>query len=85
MADLKPCPFCGASLVRYEPRREGDGWFQHPTNGCVLASVGMGDPFVIFESAGDFARWNTRADGVRKTRTRSEPTDGVKGEGNAQD
>ena len=67
MADLKPCPFCGASLVRYEPRREGDGWFQHPTNGCVLASVGMGDPFVIFESAGDFARWNTRADGVRDT------------------
>lgn len=61
MVELKPCPFCGTSLVRYEPRREGDSWYQHPTSDCVLSAVGLGDPFVIFESAGDFAKWNTRA------------------------
>lgn len=62
MGELKLCPFCGEALVRYEPRREGDSWFQHPTNDCVLAVVGMGDSFVIFESNNEIEKWNRRAD-----------------------
>jgi hypothetical protein len=65
MADPKPCPFCGESLAHVQPRREGDDLYQHPRNACVLATVGMGDPLIVFDFPEDVARWNRRAtDGV---------------------
>lgn len=64
MADLKPCPFCGESLVLYQPRREGDDFYQHPTSECFLATLGPGEPVVVFDAPAERDRWNTRGVGA---------------------
>lgn len=58
---LEPCPFCGDSLVLYQPRREGSDFYQHPTNKCVLSQLSMGDPIVVFDTPTEVAAWNRRA------------------------
>ena len=57
MAEVKPCPFCGASMLFKQPRR-GDDYHEHPRNECVLAGDSFSDPFTFFDEQA--AAWNTR-------------------------
>lgn len=53
-AKLKPCPFCGAKLFRW------NGRYVHPDNGCVIFAVGDG-----LNGAKDYQDWNKRYDAER--------------------
>lgn len=60
--ELKPCPFCGASLSLRQPRI-GDDYHEHPKNVCVLAGdVFMSDPLTFFDTPGALEAWNRRAE-----------------------
>lgn len=56
--ELKPCPFCGAELVKKQwPRPDGDTmtYYWHPEIGCLLDWLEVGDEQ-------EAAMWNRRAD-----------------------
>ena len=56
MAELKPCPFCGASLIKIE-----SGW-EHPhTYDCILGAVDRDDQ-PLYIAPGDEEAWNRRAE-----------------------
>ena len=46
--ELKPCPFCGGSLIERHA-----GWFDHPKGKCVLSGRAFHKGFI--------GQWNTRA------------------------
>lgn len=55
--DLKPCPFCGAKLVR----RMGDAehnwrcYYEHPDNQCVIFGI-----FDGYQGIEEYRAWNKR-------------------------
>ena len=52
--ELKPCPFCGASLVIRNVQVNGqfESVGLHPRNRCILAGKGY--------TSDEFKAWNTR-------------------------
>lgn len=54
MAELKPCPFCGAELEKRSNKR-GRIVYTHPLNGCIILKV-----FLTTDE--DLMDWNRRAD-----------------------
>lgn len=58
MADLKPCPFCGALLVNDGLKC---GW-QHPCNECILACVDPRNDEPLYVAPGEEEDWNKRAE-----------------------
>jgi hypothetical protein len=58
MAELKPCPFCGALLVN-----DGleCGW-EHPRNECILAYADRRDDEPLYVAPDEGEDWNKRAE-----------------------
>lgn len=62
MAELKPCPFCGAELLTIGDKRSGE--FKHPRNDCFLAVADTEYEEVWFYSDDEqcIEKWNRRAE-----------------------
>ena len=57
MAELKPCPFCGANLVK-----KMHFWL-HPVNNCFLASADS-EYGNVMVTQGEIPMWNRRYEPV---------------------
>lgn len=68
MSELKPCPFCGAKLIKAmacENLAEPVEIYEHPSNNCIL-SINT-DEFTYMVPVGMIETWNRRTkDGKRK-------------------
>lgn len=59
---LKPCPFCGAKLIKgvaYENLSEPVEIYEHPLNNCILATNTDEFEYIVPESM--IEKWNRRA------------------------
>ncbi len=57
---LKPCPFCGAELIRcYDKKEYPSGWYHPQTYDCVLGAVDR-DDMPLYVAPGQEEMWNTR-------------------------
>ena len=60
MAELLPCPFCGAKMIRlYDEKGRPVAWVHPQTYDCILGCVGR-DEDGLRVLSGQEELWNTR-------------------------
>lgn len=60
--ELKPCPFCGESLLQEQPDGKYSKFRYHPRNSCIMANLWPNGDTMAINISDDFAisRWNRR-------------------------